>query len=472
MLTSTSPMTALSPTTSISSKPLASDEVVDIQNSRKLLRSTNEFGSLVLTPRKRALARKNHNSSENMTSTPSSNGLVSPPLSAQKSHENSKSPEKNQLDDPVKIKSVVVDDYDPEERTTLFQFSRANIYSFEEMAENLEEKQGRLLGHGKFEVYQMHNGKVNYFQCGSVIYPILPRLKILKISRNQFILPLSNPERYWRIIIDSEDDSLILDLENVLRKICHYRNLYIQNSEPTIKPQKSKPIPEPFDIIPTSKSQASLSSITTAVACFALESDSSTFVEQMSADSTPLPKPEQTISPEVEDAHSIVSSLDSALDGFNEQPSSILPDHLETTSYYTPSSSVNHTRIMDESRDTILLSPSFLHESSRLPNLKTRSSRSTSLYTAESSWMDPTDDPKTSTPGTERYIRLNLNPNPRFVDKNKKSNRAKRIVTEPVLTKKNHRYSSYDVYNILCEDDQDVDEQKDAGFTGFLRSFF
>lgn len=471
MLTSTSPMTALSPTTSISSKALGSEEVVDIQNSRKLLRSTNEFGSLVLTPRKRALARKNHNSSENMTSTPSSNGLVSPPLSAQRTQENSKSPEKDQqLDDPVKIKSVV-DDYDPEERTTLFQFSKANIYSFEEMAENLEEKQGRLLGHGKFEVYQMHNGKVNYFQCGSVIYPILPRLKILKISRNQFILPLSNPERYWRIIIDSDDDSLILDLENVLKKICHYRNLYIQNSEPKSKP-KPKYTPETFEPIPTSKSQASLSSITTAVACFALESDSSTFVEQMSTDSTPLPKQEKTTSPEVEDTKSIVSSLDSALDGFNEEPSSILPDHFETTNYYTPSSSVNHTRILDESRDTILLSSSFLHESSRLPNLKTRSSRSTSLYTAESSWMDPTDDPKTSTPGTERYIRLNLNPNPRFVDKNNKENRAKRIVTEPILTKKNHRYSSYDVYNILCEENEDVDEQKDAGFTGFLRSFF
>lgn len=485
MLTSTSsPLTqTISPTSTITSRSMGPEEVVDITNSRKLLRSTNEFGSVVLTPRKRALARKNNNNSNNeqIPSTPSSNGMVSPPLSAQRSIETSSSPRKT-LADPVKI-TIEEDACDAEERVTLFQFSKANIYSFEEMADNLEEKQGRLLGHGKFEVYQMHMKKVSYFQCGSVVYPIFPRLKILKIARNQFILPLSNPERYWRIVIESHDNSVIKELENVFRNICHYRNVYIQSSEPEASTPNpiSASITSPTTIaIPTSKSQASLSSITTAVACFALESDTSTFVEQISSESTPLPNANVLQSPENDDSEtqSVVSSLDSALgdltDERKEKPNHFIPEQLDTSRYYTPSSSVYHTTMMEESRDTILCSPTF--ESSRiLPKPRSsvaRSARSASLYIAESSWMDPTDDLATSSPGTERYIKLNLNPNPRFVDKNKKENHQKRIVTDSVLTKKNHRYSSYDVYNILCEEDKYKDAHKDAGFTGFLKSFF
>ncbi|CAM9021455.1 unnamed protein product [Wickerhamomyces anomalus] len=470
MLTSSSPMQALSPTTSLTGKSMTSDEIVDITNSRKLLRPTNEFGSLVLTPRKRALARKNNNNNndtnnEPITSTPaSSNGMVSPPLSSQKSIETLNSPQKA-LEDPIKINSVHEEEtFDPEERITLFHFLKANIYSFEEM-DNMEEKQGRLLGHGKFEVYQMHMKKVSYFQCGSVVYPILPRLKILKISHNQFILPLSNPERYWRIVIETNDSLIIKELEEVFKKICHFRNLYIQS---TSELPITKPLPPPITTLPTSKSQASLSSITTAVACFALESDSSTFVEQISTESTPLPTQEQEETDEVE---SVVSSLDSALEDLTEDPKPFIQqEQLETSRYFTPSSSVQHTTLIDESRDTILLSPTFQHESSRiLP--KSRSSRSASLYIAESSWMDPTDDLITSSPGTDRYIKLNLNPNPRFLNKKKEKNLQKRIVTDPVMTNKSHRYSSYDVYNMLCDEDLDHQE-KDAGFTGFLKSFW
>lgn len=485
----------LSPTPSLNA---AQDEIVDISNSRKLLRSTNEFGSVVLTPRKRALARKNHNNNNNnnndiITSTPSSTGLVSPPLSSQKSVENMRSPQlQNQktLDDPIHIK--LDEEYDPEERITLFKFPKANIYSFEEISENMEEKQGRLLGHGKFEIFQMHMKKVSYFQCGSVIYPIFPKLKILKISKNQFILPLSNPERYWRIIIESNDQSIIENLELVFKNICHFRNVYIALERDNEQESQAKETPietRRVRQLPTSKSQASLSSITTAVACFALESDSSTFVEQISPETTPLPNHESRQSQaesdtnkqlmKEDDTESVASSLDSALENFTEEPESMLPQQydqfLESSRYYTPSSSMQHTTIMDESRDTILLSPTFQHESTRIHSAPpTRSSRSASLYISESSWMDPNDDeqstPKTSTPGTERYIKLNLNPNPRFIDKSKKQNKEKRIVTDSVLGKNNHRYSSYDVYNILC--DEDSTKEQDSGITGFLKSLF
>ncbi|CCH41098.1 Inheritance of peroxisomes protein 1 [Wickerhamomyces ciferrii] len=495
MLSSSSPYSqTLSPTKSLTSNDIESNGTVDISKSRQLLKSTNEFGSVVLTPRKRALARKNkdkdHNQNNNKstedeesTSTHASVGTLSPPLSTHRQIGKATSLMNLKLGDPVNIKQT--QDYDPEERITLFQFPKANIYTFEDNSETLDDnqKQGRLLGHGVFEVYQMHMKKVSYFHCGSVVYPIFPRLKILKISKNQFILPLSNPERYWKINIETNDESVITELERVFRDICHFRNLYIKPSNESLNTINNDSI----KTIPTSKSEISISSIASAVACFNLESDSSTFVEQFSSKSTPVANPDGSFTEREEgdddngddngdDIQSVVSSLDSALEDFKEPfKPLVFNDNFETTHYYTPRSSAHQTTIMDESRDTILLSPT------HFPNQNTsffstrpasRSSRSASLYISESSWMDPTDEPQTSTPGTERYIKHNLNPNPRFIDSKKKQNFEKRIMTDPIITKKkNNRYSSYDIYSILCDENNEVKEES-PGLTGFIKSFF
>ncbi|OWB59113.1 hypothetical protein B5S28_g5246 [[Candida] boidinii] len=90
---------------------------------------------------------------------------------------------------------------------------------------------GSLLGHGNFEIYQITNKTITYLQCGSVIYPILPRFKILRTDLNVFILLLSNPERYWKITLNTNDKQILNSLGSCLINICEYRSLFFDDSE-------------------------------------------------------------------------------------------------------------------------------------------------------------------------------------------------------------------------------------------------
>lgn len=85
---------------------------------------------------------------------------------------------------------------------------------------------GRMLGHGALEVYLMHYGSVTYLSCGSVIYPLLPRLRVLRVGFNQFILPLTKPERYWQITLYTLDEEVILGLGTVLESTLEFRSVY------------------------------------------------------------------------------------------------------------------------------------------------------------------------------------------------------------------------------------------------------
>lgn len=119
-----------------------------------------------------------------------------------------------------------------DEKISLFKYKSSKILVFDEDMEKSESGgksgSGRLLGHGEFEIFQLHNGDVTYLACGtSFIYPLLPKLKMLRISFNQFILPLVNPDRYWKIHINSDDDKIIQSLENTLEHVVQYRNLAI-----------------------------------------------------------------------------------------------------------------------------------------------------------------------------------------------------------------------------------------------------
>lgn len=126
---------------------------------------------------------------------------------------------------------------DMDKKVTLFKHKSSRILVFDEQ---LNEKKteiekassGRLLGHGEFEIFQLHNGDVTYLSCGpSFVYPLLPKLKILRIDFNQFILPLVNPERYWKISINSDDRYLIELLEKTLEENVKYRNLFFGTNQ-------------------------------------------------------------------------------------------------------------------------------------------------------------------------------------------------------------------------------------------------
>ncbi|GME79406.1 unnamed protein product [[Candida] boidinii] len=114
---------------------------------------------------------------------------------------------------------------------------------------------GSLLGHGNFEIYQITNKTITYLQCGSVIYPILPRFKILRTDLNVFILLLSNPERYWKITLNTNDKQILNNLGSCFSNICEYRSLFFDDSE------VNETIENNENIDNTSKDETSIDSI-------------------------------------------------------------------------------------------------------------------------------------------------------------------------------------------------------------------
>lgn len=124
---------------------------------------------------------------------------------------------------------------DMDKKVSLFRYRSSRILVFDEQHNDTNKDKshssGRLLGHGEFEIFQLHNGDVTYLSCGpSFVYPLLPKIKLLRINFNQFILPLVNPERYWKIFINSEERQIIELLERTLQKTVKYRNLYFGKS--------------------------------------------------------------------------------------------------------------------------------------------------------------------------------------------------------------------------------------------------
>lgn len=120
------------------------------------------------------------------------------------------------------------------EKVTLFNFPSAKVVLYHEIADGSQagpKQGGTLLGHGSFEVFQLHKGDVTYLSCGpSFVYPLLPKVKILRTSFNQFVLPLANPERYWRISLDTNDSAVIKQLEQNLEVKVQYRNFHMNDA--------------------------------------------------------------------------------------------------------------------------------------------------------------------------------------------------------------------------------------------------
>ena len=122
---------------------------------------------------------------------------------------------------------------DIDAKVTLFKYKSLRIVELI----NQHTKSGSLLAHGEIEIFQLHNGDVTYLSCGGklFIYPLLPKIKVLRISFNQFLLPLLNPERYWKIYVDCEDVSTLDCLEGVLKWNVQYINISNDKSDKSDK---------------------------------------------------------------------------------------------------------------------------------------------------------------------------------------------------------------------------------------------
>ena len=109
---------------------------------------------------------------------------------------------------------------DLDEKVTLFKYKSLKILELV----NQNNANGSLLAHGIFEIFQLHQGDVTYLSCGNnFIYPLLPKIKVFRINSNQFLLPLVNPERYWKIFINSEELNVINNLINVFQNVSIYK---------------------------------------------------------------------------------------------------------------------------------------------------------------------------------------------------------------------------------------------------------
>ena len=150
--------------------------------------------------------------------------------------------------------SLLLANQSMEGKAALFMAPAARIVLYHEHPQDspLRASPGTLLAHGEFEIFQLHGGDVTYLACGKTfVYPLLPRLKILRTSSCEFVLPLVNPQRYWKINIDTNDDTVFLHLEQVLQKVVKYTNLAvaeqptetIEQSEDARAGHVSEPLP-------------------------------------------------------------------------------------------------------------------------------------------------------------------------------------------------------------------------------------
>ena len=123
---------------------------------------------------------------------------------------------------------------DLDEKVTLFKYKSLKILELV----NQNNANGSLLAHGIFEIFQLHQGDVTYLSCGNnFIYPLLPKIKVFRINSNQFLLPLVNPERYWKIFINSEELNVINNLINVFQRNVQFISLHESENKNAPEPK-------------------------------------------------------------------------------------------------------------------------------------------------------------------------------------------------------------------------------------------
>lgn len=79
-----------------------------------------------------------------------------------------------------------------------------------------------LIAQGKFQIYQM-NSALNYLSCGPLTHPILPSCTIIKINTNTYIIPIKNPVRYWRLTLNTDDESILHKFESTVQPISKFK---------------------------------------------------------------------------------------------------------------------------------------------------------------------------------------------------------------------------------------------------------
>ncbi|CAI5760137.1 unnamed protein product [Candida verbasci] len=297
-----------------------------------------------------------------------------------------------------------------DEKVTLFKYKSSKILKLS----NSNNSTGSLLAHGEFEIFQLHKGDVTYLSCGSqFIYPLLPKIKIFRINFNQFLLPLVNPERYWKIFINSEEQNVLNNLQFTLERNVQYLNLQ-EETNINLKPKEleeelspknflSTEIPDSPPSAPISphhnnldpiiapilqplpppqyklNKKSSLQSISTNLACLELNH----LLHPKPKRSNPYQTHNKYITPIDERSD---SSMDSLLDEFEENINKSVKYHSRPVSRVQSIKSVSN-HIPNYSRGYYFHHK--IDKDEEEEKFRSRRSSRSELYTNESGWMEP-----------------------------------------------------------------------------------
>lgn len=86
-----------------------------------------------------------------------------------------------------------------------------------------------VVAKGPFSIYKIFGQTAAYLKCGQFVHPILPRLRLWRVLKTQFLVPQPNPGRFWRLEIpelETDNPESIVELELKLRELCAYRSIY------------------------------------------------------------------------------------------------------------------------------------------------------------------------------------------------------------------------------------------------------
>ncbi|VUG19006.1 DEBR0S4_08108g1_1 [Brettanomyces bruxellensis] len=121
------------------------------------------------------------------------------------------------------------------ERVVLFSCKKARItaYNIDGCNSHIKSTQGSLLAQGEFQIYELGANRTTYFICGQVVHPVMKCLKIFRAGPKTFVLPLYNPERYWKIDLETANSNELAILECVLRCVCEYKDLSVSGFDDT-----------------------------------------------------------------------------------------------------------------------------------------------------------------------------------------------------------------------------------------------
>ncbi|KAI0463079.1 hypothetical protein LJB42_003095 [Komagataella kurtzmanii] len=147
-----------------------------------------------------------------------------------KNKNNNEAPSKVVTPEQKKVSSAEEDENSNANKELLFEHPKCQMLLYEgnidrRTPSNASARKGKTVGQGKFKIYKLLKD-APYMKCGHVVYPLLPKLRIIRIAMNQFIFPIHNPERYRQLVINSDDGEVLDKLELTFSQLCQYSTLY------------------------------------------------------------------------------------------------------------------------------------------------------------------------------------------------------------------------------------------------------